>query len=206
MTFGFFDKTSSFLKLISIAVFIAGFIKRNTKKDSAAVLLSISVFFTALAAINRPFLNPDSSMVQSKITLAVMVFAGIAYRYIWKNHKDASKIVSTIVFVLSFAGLIIDGLIYSELLNRIFVLAVTAAILVFSFFVKSKTWFIASSVSLVIITVVSTWEYFDAAGWWVYLLAVGVIFIAIAAVNEACRKKGETMKSTVSKKFSDWTW
>ncbi len=206
LTFGFFDKTSSFLKLISIAVFIAGFIKRNTKKDSAAVLLSISVFFTALAAINRPFLNPDSSMVQSKITLAVMVFAGIAYRYIWKNHKDASKIVSTIVFVLSFAGLIIDGLIYSELLNRIFVLAVTAAILVFSFFVKSKTWFIASSVSLVIITVVSTWEYFDAAGWWVYLLAVGVIFIAIAAVNEACRKKGETMKSTVSKKFSDWTW
>lgn len=205
-TFGFIDKISAFLILMSIAVFIAGFIKKNTKKDTAAILLSFSVFFTVLAAMNRPFLNPDSSMVQSKITLALMVLAGIAYRYIWRNHKEASKIVSTIVFVLSFAGLIIDGLIYSELLNIIFVLVVTAGILIFSFFVKSKTWFTASSISLVIITVVSTRKYFNSAGWWVYLLAVGIVFIAIAAVNEACRKKGETMKSTISKKFSDWTW
>ncbi len=203
---GFFNKTSAFLRLMSIAVFLAGFIKKNTKKDTAAALLSISVFFTAMAAINRPFLNPDSSMIKSKITLAIMVLSGIAYRYIWRNHKEASKAVSTIVFVLSFAGLIIDGLIYGELLNRIFVLAVTAGILVLSFFVKSKTWFTASSISLVIMTIVSTRKYFNAAGWWVYLLAVGIVFIVIAAVNEACRKKGESMKSTVAKKFSDWTW
>ncbi|MBO5164635.1 MAG: hypothetical protein J6B75_10975 [Ruminococcus sp.] len=203
---GIFNRTSLFLRLMSVAVFLAGFIKRNTKKDAAAAILSISVFFTAMAAIARPFLNPDSSMINSKITLAIMVLSGVAYKYIWRNHKEASKTVSTIVFVLSFVGLIFDGLIYGELLNRIFVLAVTAGILVLSFYVKSKTWFTASSISLVIMTIVSTKKYFNAAGWWVYLLAVGIIFIIIAAVNESCKKKGETMKSTVSKKFSDWTW
>lgn len=204
--FPFFDSTANFLRLMAIAVFLACFIKKNTRKDNAAILLSFSAFFTAIAFITRPFLNPDSSMISSKITLAIMMLLGIAYKFIWKNHKEASRIVSTIIFVLSFIGLIVDGLVYSELVNRIFVLCVTAAVLVLSFFIKSKTWFTASSAALVIMTIVFTKKYFDAAGWWIYLLAVGIIFIAIAAVNEALKKKGETMKSTVSKTFSDWTW
>lgn len=202
----FINETAAFLRLMALAVFAAGFIKKNTKHNTASIILSFSAFFTAIAAMNRPFLNPDSSMVSSKITLAIMVLLGIAYKYIWRNYKTASKTVSTIVFVISFAGLIIDGFIYDSVANKIFVLGVTAAILIFSFYAKSKTWFTASSTALVSITVVYTAKYFNTAGWWVYLLAVGVIFIGIAAANEACRKKGETMKSTVTKKFSDWTW
>ena len=111
-----------------------------------------------------------------------------------------------IVFVCAFVGLIFDGICHDNMFNRIFVLAVTAAVLIFSFYAKSKTWFSVSSISLVVLTVLLTGKYFESAGWWVYLLAVGVIFIAIAAFNEAVRKKGETMKDTVTKTFSDWTW
>ena len=130
----------------------------------------------------------------------------LPYKFIWREQKDVSKVISTIVFILSFAGLIIDGLVHPEMGNRIFVLAVTAAILILSFYAKSKTWFIASSVALVFLTIVLTAKYFKSAGWWVYLLAVGVIFIVISAINEACKKKGESMKETVTKTFSDWTW
>lgn len=204
--FPLFDRVSFFIKTIALAVFLAGFIKRKTSKETASIILSVSSALACLAFITRPFLTPDSSMVASKINLAIFALLGVAYKYIWKNHPSASKTASTLIFIISFAGLIIDGLIFDNAGNRIFVLAVTAGILVLSFFAKSKTWFIASSSALVIITVFSTIRYFNSAGWWIYLLVVGAVFIAIASINEICKSKGETMKSTVAKKFSDWTW
>lgn len=200
------SKMSMFLFLISIAVFIAGFIKRNTEKENACVILSFSSALACLAFMTRPFLTPDSSMIASKVNIAIFALLGVAYRLIWKNHPNGSKVASTIIFIISFASLIIDGMVFDSVANKIFVLAVTAGVLVFSFFVKSKTWFVASSIALVIMTIFSTIRYFNSAGWWLYLLIVGAVFIAIASVNEVCKKNGETMKSTVAKKFSDWTW
>lgn len=202
----FIGEEGRFLVFMSTAAFIAAFAKKNTDKDVSAIILSISAFAAAVGFMLRPFLVTDSSLITSKINLGIMVLLGIAYKFIWREQKDVSKVISTIVFILSFAGLIIDGLVHPEMGNRIFVLAVTAAILILSFYAKSKTWFIASSVALVFLTVVLTAKYFKSAGWWVYLLAVGVIFIVISAINEACKKKGESMKETVTKTFSDWTW
>lgn len=206
MTFPFFDRTAFFLRTIGIAVFIAGFIKRNTKQETTAVILSFSSALACFSFMTRPFLTPDSSMIASKINIAIFALLGVAYRYIWKNHPNGSKITSTIIFIISFASLIIDGIVFDSVANKIFVLTVTAGVLVLSFFVKSKTWFLVSSIALVIMTIFSTIRYFNSAGWWLYLLIVGVVFITIASVNEVCKKNGETMKSTVAKKFSDWTW
>lgn len=206
MPFPFFNRTSFFLRTIALAVFLAGFIKRNTSKENACVILSFSSAIACFAFLTRPFLRPDSSMIASKVNIAIFLLLGIAYRYIWRNHPNGSKASSTVIFIISFASLIVDGMVFDSVVNRIFVLAVTAGVLVFSFFVKSKTWFVASSLALVIMTIFSTIRYFNSAGWWLYLLIVGVIFIVIASVNEICKKNGETMKSTVAKKFSDWTW
>lgn len=206
MPFPVFDRTAFFLRTIALAVFLAGFIKRNTSKDNACVILSFSSAIACFAFLTRPFLRPDSSMIASKVNIAIFLLLGIAYRYIWRNHPNGAKVSSTVIFIISFASLIIDGIAFDNVANRTFVLAVIAGVLVFSFFVKSKTWFMASSLALVIMTIFSTIRYFNSAGWWLYLLIVGVIFIAIASINEICKKNGETMKSTVAKKFSDWTW
>ncbi len=200
------DNVTSFLIYIAIAVFVAAFIKKNTNENAAAFILSVSAFFVAFAFITRQFFVFDSSLVSSKINLGIILLLGVVYRFIWRNHKDASRIISTIMFILAFAGLIVDGIGHDNMFNRIFVLAVTAAVLIFSFYAKSKTWFSVSSIALLILTILLTAKYFTSAGWWVYLLAVGVIFIAIAAANEASRKKGESIKATVTKTFSDWTW
>ncbi len=204
--FPVFSRVSLFLRIIAVAVFLASFIKKNTNKEAAAVLLSLASSLAAIAFMTRPFLTPDSSMISCKINLAIFALLGIACKYIWQNHKLASKISSTIIFIIAFTGLIIDSMVFTNIVNKIFVLAVTAAILILSFYTKSKTWFVASSTALVAITVFSTWRYFDALGWWLYLFIVGVILVIIAAINEACKKKGESVKSTVSKKFSDWSW
>ncbi|MDE6775094.1 MAG: hypothetical protein K2J37_02125, partial [Ruminococcus sp.] len=200
------DRTAWFFRFISAAIFFAALVKRNTEKQNAAVLFSISATIASFAFMIRPFLNPDESMIRSKITLGIIFLLGIAYRIIWKDFPNISKRASTFIFIISFIGLMIDGIIYDNAGNRIFVLAVTAAILIWSFFIKSKTWFTVSSAALVIITAVSTFRYFNKAGWWIYLLIVGVIFIVIATVNEICRKKGGTVKSELLRHFSDWNW
>ncbi len=200
------NDVTRFMIYIAVSIYVAAFIKKNTNKQTAAVLLSVSALIVSFAFVFRPFLTFDSSLISSKLNLGILMLLGVAYKFIWRNHKEISKIVSTLMFILAFGGLIVDGIIHDNMANRIFVLAVTAAVLIFSFYAKSKTWFSVSSIALVILTVLLTAKYFTSAGWWVYLLAVGVIFIIIAAINEAGRKKGETIKDTVTKTFSDWTW
>ncbi|MDO4864148.1 MAG: DUF2157 domain-containing protein [Ruminococcus sp.] len=201
-----FNRLSIFLRLMAIAVFLACFIKRKTNKDAAAVMLSCSAFIAALACITRPFLMSDSSIINSKITLAIIALLGVAYRFIWKNHKLASKITSTVLFVIAFIGLIIDAMVFHSAANTIFVLGTTVAILLIAFYTKNKTWFAVSSIALVVITIYSTRKYFAEMGWWIYLFIVGIILIAVAAVNEFCKKKGLTMKSAATKTFSEWNW
>ncbi len=199
-------KTGSFICMICMALYIANFVRKKTSQDIACVLLSVSAFITAVAFINRPFFIVESEMVSGKITLAIITVMGIAYRYIWKNHPQASKISSETIFIIAFIGLIHDAIYFQSLSNTIFVLAVTAVVLMISFMTKSKTWFSASSVALVTITIYATRKYFASLDWWVYLFIAGVIFIAIASLNEYLKKSGKTIRLKVSEMFSDWKW
>ncbi len=195
-----------FLLMLSLAIYLAAFVKRNTSREKKPYILTGSALLAVFALLRRPFLVFDSDTVTSKINLFIFVLLGIACKVIWRERKLVSKIVSTTIFVSCFASLIIDGIVHDGVFNRIFVLGVTALVLVLSFIVKRKIWFIASSVSLVVLTGFFMHEYIASAGWWVYLLAVGIVLVTVAAVNEACRKKGENVISTVERKLSDWTW
>ncbi len=201
-----YGKSGNFLCMICIALYIANFVRKNTSKNKASVLLSISTFITTVAFINRPFLIVESEMVSSKITLAIITLMGIAYKYIWKNNPRASKVSSETIFIIAFVGLIYDALDFQTLSNTIFVLAVTAVVLMISFATKSKTWFSVSSVAIVTITVYATRKYFASLDWWVYLFIAGLIFIVIASLNEYLKKSGKTIGMKVSEMFSGWKW
>lgn len=204
--FPFFDRMSFFLRGMAIAAFLAFLIKKNTSKDVTVVLVSLSMCIAAFACFTRILLIIDSSIIGSKMTLGIIVLLGAAYRIILKQHRLASRVISEIMFAVSFIGLIIDAMIYHNAANTIFVLAVTAAILLVAFYSKNKTWFAVSSTALMVITVFSTRKYFATMGWWIYLLIVGLILIAAAAVNEYCRKKDCTIKAAASETFSGWKW
>lgn len=195
---------SEFLCMVAFALFVANFVRKKTSTEKSGVILSISAFIMTLAFFNRPFLVSDSDMINSKVNLAVVALMGIAYRYIWKNHPKASEISSQVIFMLDFSGLIFDALYFHTLSNTVFVLAVTAVVLVISFITKSKKWFATSSVALVIITVYSMKKYFMSLDWWAYLFIAGLALIAVASLNEYCKKSGKSIKTKISEVFSDW--
>ena len=100
----------------------------------------------------------------------------------------------------------VDALYFDTAVNTIFVMSVMLFVLIVSIMARSKTWFIASAASLFTITVYATREYLMALNWWIYLFLAGVTLIALAAGNEYCKKNNQTIKSSVAKRFSGWTW
>lgn len=203
-----FELTSSdeFFVLLSLAILTACIVKKNTKDDPAAVILSIAALFGAAALFNRQFLLPENQMVASKITLAIVAMVGIAFRVIWRKHEKGAKIASNIIFVCTFSALMIDALYFENGGNTVFVLAVTTAILIASFMIKSKVWFSVSSIAIVTIILYAAKDFLSSLSGWVYLFAAGLILIGIAAINEYYKQKGENVKSKLAGVFSDWRW
>lgn len=186
---------SDFSGFMFIAIYSANFVRRKTNKTTAKIFLPVSAFMAMLALNQRPFLLPESEIIENKITLGIFALMGVAYRYIWRNFPKISKNLSDMIFILSFAGLIHDVMEYHRLGNTIFGLAVTAVILIISFSAKNRKWFGVSSVALLTITIWSSVKYFGKLDWWAYLFIAGILFIGIASVNEYFKKH--------DKKFSD---
>lgn len=199
-------RTSAFFVLISIAVYCAGFIRKSTKYETASVLLTVSTIFTALAFIIRPFLIPGYAEISNKITIGIIALAGFICQIVWRKYKESAKIAANIIYILSFVSLLFDAMYFDTAANTIFVMSVMVFALVVSIMARSKTWFTTSASSLFVITVFATREYLTALNWWVYLFITGMLLIALAVVNEYCKKNNETIKSSVAKKFSGWNW
>ena len=200
------SRNAVFAALIAAAIYAACFIKKNTGETTASVLLSVTTGLTAIALITRPFLVPSSEQLSSKITIAITALTGAACRYIWRKHSVAAKYSSDSIFILSFIALLIDAIYFDNGANTIFVMTVMLFVLIVSIMTRSKTWFITSAACLFTVTVYATREYLMALNWWIYLFFAGMLLIVLAAVNEYCKKNNETLRSSVAKRFSSWTW
>lgn len=200
------SRTSVFFLLLGIAIYCACFIKKNTSQEAAAIILTVTSSLTALALMARPFLIPDSKAISWKISIGIVAMVGVACRYIWREFPNASRFSSNSIFLTSFVALLIDALYFDTAVNTIFVMSVMLFVLITSIMARSKTWFIASAASLFTITIYATREYLMALNWWIYLFLAGITLIALAAGNEYCKKNNQTLKSSVAKRFSGWTW
>lgn len=201
-----YTNTSVFLCLIAAAIFFTGLIKKNFTPKTVAILLTVSTSLTVIALIDRPFLIFESKSVTNKITLGIIAVSGIAVRFIWRKFEATAKNFSQIIFIFTFVSLLIDAISFDTSANTIFVMSIMIVVLIISIISRSKTWFITSAASLFTITLFATRDYLMALNWWIYLFLAGVILIGLAAVNEYLKKNNETLKTSVAKKFSGWTW
>lgn len=197
---------AGFVKTLALTAYLANFVRKNTDKNTASVIYTISVITAAFAVITRPFSFFANDMIEYKTNLAVIALAGAAFSLIWKSMNKAVHVISSVTYLIAYAGLIADAIHFHSAGNTIFVLSVTVGILLLSFFCRNKTWFTASSVSLIIITLWSSREYLKSLNWWAYLFIAGMLLIGAAAVNEYLKKKGKTIRSAVNDKFNDWAW
>lgn len=200
------DKVTVFAILVILSVFAANLVRKEHKGSfNRAALTAASGLFT-LALIFRPFLIVSDSFVSRKITLCIICAFGFAFSKIWAEYPVLSENFSSAVYGVCFVSLIIDALSHQNLLNTLIVLGTSAAILLYSFISKKKRWFAVSSVSLTGLTVYMFRDFFAMIDWWVYLLIVGFILIAVSSANEYFVRKGKELKEKAGRFFEDWKW
>lgn len=193
-----------FTAWLEAGALFTGLVRKGNKEKTNTVFKLIASFAYMLAFIERPFLVSDEQVIEFKITLTAIVVFGFAAKYILKTNKPLADNFATVVHVLALILLIGDALSNTSLANTLVVLTTAVVIMIVSFVIKRKRWFLISSVTLVGLTVYITRDFLMSMSWWVYLLVVGVILIVIAVSNEYLKNK----KTDNEKKhfFEEWKW
>ena len=92
-----------------------------------------------------------------------------------------------------------------EKLSDLLILATSVLILlVISLKIKSARWFLLSTVTLLVLAIYISRDFWRSLAWWVYLLAAGAIMIIIASMNEYRKKNEDKKENRLKGYFKDW--
>ncbi|MDE7295239.1 MAG: hypothetical protein K2N72_12525, partial [Oscillospiraceae bacterium] len=200
------ERVTTFAVLSMLAAFAANLVRKEHEDDVNSFALTVGCGLFTLALIFRPFLIVNDVLFSRKITLGIISAFGFAFSKIWARRPKLSENFSSAVYGIAFVCLITDALSHQNLFNTLIVLGVSALILLYSFISKKKRWFAVSSIALTGLTVYTFRDFFAMIDWWVYLLIVGFILIAVSAANEYFVRKGREFKEKAGRFFEDWKW
>ena len=117
-----------------------------------------------------------------------------------------ADIVCFSIAVSSIAFLLINAMLHELLIDALLLAVAVLIMVIASFMIKRKKWFILSLSVLLFLTVYMSRSFWLSLEWWVYLLSTGIILIATASINEIQKQKGTPLKSKMSRFMSEWKW
>lgn len=163
-----------------------------------------------IAWIFQPFFElPDVIELELKI-LPVLIYCAVI-RMLWKEKLTVIDNVTFGIYAFSYLLLFADALSSGLIADGLIIVITSFILLVFSFIVKKKKWFILSVAVLLTATLFMSRNFWASLAWWVYLLAAGLILIAIGAANElkkqsAAKENKSEFEKKVTRFMSEWTW
>lgn len=192
----------SFIWLLEIV--IASFLRKGNKPLTNRVIISIAMLISVFAWWSRPFAkSPDPISVEINVIPVLLYVAALRLLKWDKKHIDSLTFITyLIVFVILFFNALNGALV-----NSIIMMVSAFIMLVISFFVRIKRWFVLGATVITTSAIFLSIKQWGSPAWWVYLLAAGVILIAIGAFNERKKNsvKGEFTEK-ITRFMSEWTW
>ncbi len=131
----------------------------------------------------------------------------IFLRFIWKNEKDVLDSVKFVHSCIGIGVLAVNAMISGELSHALFIGFVCVVLILTGFITGQKKWSKLGTVTLILLVLYMTRDFWASIAWWVYLLTAGVTLITYAGINEYCRKTGKEnviktgIKNVISKAF-----
>ena len=199
----FSPRARLFIAILEMTAFAANFYRRNNSAAMNRGVFTAATALASLALILRPFMVFQNATVTTKVILVIIVLFGLAVKRIWRDEAKVSSELSQAVFMAAFVLLIVDGLMNQSLANSLIVLCTSLALLIYSFHIKSRRWFLISAATLLLLTLYTTGDFLATVAWWAYLLLAGLILIIVAAITEYHRQKGSNNEARF---FVDWKW
>lgn len=200
------NKNWQFCAGMMISAYILSFYNRITTNERInRGLLTLTSIAMGLTIISQPFFDV-LDIIETEwflfIFWAVIIF-NIAYVY--RNVKDTNR--SQILYCFAIASIIwqgIDAVGSGSIVDSLILGISMVALLIFSFVFKKKMWFLLAAITLILQGIYTSRRFWLSIAWWVYLLAVGVILIAIAAVNEYRKRNDMENDHEQMNLFNDW--
>lgn len=194
----------SWLGIWLIGAAVASLLRREHKPTVNRVIIAVSLLTPVFAWMLRPFAAaPDGYALEINIIPVLLYLAALRLLKWDKKYLDHITFFTyTIIYVILFFHAL-NGTVG----NALIVMISALAILVLSFFIKMKRWFILGAAVITTSAIFLSIKLWGSPAWWVYLLAAGIILIAVGAFNEMKKKSADNnFTGKLSRFMSEWTW
>ena len=169
-------------------------------------ILSVASFIVCIAWWTQPFFLVPLMVRSEWRMLPLVLFSLFLYKGVWKRYEKVFSWIfcATVAICMIWQG---TDAVRGKVLVDVLILGVAALIiLVVSFWSKSKRWFLLAGITLVTLILYISKDFWLSLAWWIYLLAVGIILISLASINEYYKKKGEKHESRIKRLMQEWEW
>ena len=184
--------------------------RKNQPVPVKRLIYTVSAFAPVIAWISQPFFTVPEIIVLELDILPILLYC-FALKFIWKDRLTVIDNITFGVYTLSYIVLFFGAVSNGEVADGLIIAVSALAVLIFSFTVKKKKWFLLSVAVIVISALFMSKDFWTSLAWWVYLLAAGLILIAIGAANEmkkqaAAKNEKSELEKKITRFMSEWTW
>lgn len=188
--------------LILLGLYALSFLRRTASESGDRIAATIAALCLLLSIWIQPLVEiPDIIILEFNL-LALIGFFVLIDRLIWNNETSHTLVFASSCVSLAIAG--IAATVTGDVTDSLIVGTASFLMLVFSFLLRRKRWFITAEVTLIILVLYMTRTFWATLSWWVYLLLVGLVLIGLAAANEISKQNGERLSEKVKHLFRDW--
>ncbi|MBQ2823980.1 MAG: hypothetical protein IJF18_05325 [Oscillospiraceae bacterium] len=184
--------------------------RKGQKPMFRKAIYTISALMPVIACFTQPFFNVPE-IIELEFNIVPVLLYCFAMRFMWKEKLPVVDNITFVVYILSYLILFGDALSGGHVADGLIIVISSLAMLILSFMIKKKKWFVLSVTVLVVSTLFMSRNFWASLAWWVYLLAAGLLLIAIGAANElkkqsADKHEGSEFKQKLTRFMSEWTW
>lgn len=205
-----------FCAIMMLAIYILSFYKRYDPDSNYIVnkgILTAASIVVAIGWITQPWFEVSSAWKAEWIIFAFMAVCLFNMLVVYKHDTDETWgwitfAVATICIIVQGENAIAD----SNVVDSLILGTVMLGVVIWSYMVKKKQWFMLSAITLVAQCIYASRKFWISIAWWVYLLVAGAVLIVIAARNEYKKRQGEAEGAYGDGRddekrhfFDDWT-
>lgn len=187
-----------------IGAVLASFLRRGNNPIANRSIISTAMLIPVIAWWKQPFFElPTGYALEINIAPILLYLAALRLLKWDKKHIDSMTFVTYIIVYVILFFHALNGTIG----NALIVMISAFVILAVSFFIKMKRWFVLSAAVIVTSAIFMSIKLWGSPAWWVYLLAAGIILIAVGAFNEQKKKSADGgVAGKITRFMSEWTW
>lgn len=199
-----YGEISEWFGLLLTGAVIVSFLRKENKPLSNRIITSVAMLVPVIAWQTQPFLKlPEDYALEINIVPILLYLAAIR---LLKWNKKHIEILTFVTYIIVYAILFFHAL-SGTTGNALIVMISAFVILAVSFFVRMKRWFVLSAAVIVTSAIFMSIKQWGSPAWWVYLLAAGIILIAVGAFNEQKKKSADGgAAGKITRFMSEWTW